>query len=82
MGDAGPAGDEGLQGGSESMAGRDGSVDVGEGGAAGSEQAAQGSGKGGTMTKGQLRELAQRRGLSYEALLADAATKGVVLPEE
>jgi hypothetical protein len=40
------------------------------------------SGRGGTMTKGQLRELAQRRGLSFEALLADAAAKGVVLPDE
>ena len=51
---------------------------AGEGSRQGSRS---GSSKAGTMSKGQLRELAQRRGLSYEALLADAAARGVVLPD-
>lgn len=35
----------------------------------------------GVVTKSQLRELAHRRGLDYDALIADARAKGVVLPE-
>ena len=41
-----------------------------------------GSRRGDTMTKAQLRELAQRRGLSYEALLADAAAQGIMLRDD
>lgn len=33
------------------------------------------------VTKSQLRELAHRRGLDYDVLIADARAKGVVLPE-
>ena len=35
----------------------------------------------GFVTKSQLRELAHRRGLDYDVLIADARAKGVVLPE-
>ena len=35
----------------------------------------------GVVTKSQLRELAHRRGLDYDVLIADARAKGVVLPE-
>lgn len=36
---------------------------------------------GGAMSKNQLRKLAERRGLSYDLLLADAAAQGIELAE-
>ena len=36
---------------------------------------------GGAMSKSQLRKLAERRGLSYDLLLADAAAQGIKLAE-
>ena len=35
-----------------------------------------------TMSKGQLKQLAERRGLDYDVLLADAAAQGVPLRDE
>ncbi len=38
-------------------------------------------GEGGAMSKSQLRKLAERRGLSYDLLLADAAAQGIELAD-
>ncbi len=34
------------------------------------------------MTRSQLRALAERRGIGFEALLADAESKGVRIPND
>ena len=65
-----------FEGGSSGGAGGGGGA--ADGGAAVGEE----GGQGGNMTKRQLRELAQRRGLDYGALLEDAAARGIALADE